>query len=225
MPNEETKVACTFTPLKKREYLLSVPIYISSLYDHLKELVGFYNPGSGLLRSSSKPASKDAVVRYEVEVIGAGSDGVLSLSPKDIDFGTITVGFAKTMAVTVVNKSTCNLYIELKMVQKEEDEALPLMKKVLQECFRFDQPKGLLNAKSKKKVNITFKPNLRFNFDVSLVCVAREKMAKELPAKGKPEAVVEKSFIGIRAVGDYPLLRVTDARNEQISTAQLWERY
>lgn len=50
-------------------------------------------------------------------------------------------------------------------------------------------------------------------------------MAKELPAKGKPEAVVEKSFIGIRAVGDYPLLRVTDARNEQISTAQLWERY
>ena len=138
MPNEETKVACTFTPLKKREYLLSVPIYISSLYDHLMELVGFYNPGSGLLRSSSKPASKDAVVRYEVEVIGAGSDGVLSLSPKDIDFGTITVGFAKTMAVTVVNKSTCNLYIELKMVQKEEDEALPLMKKVLQECFRFD---------------------------------------------------------------------------------------
>jgi hypothetical protein len=56
-----------------------------------------------------------ATVRYEIDIIGAGSDGILSLSPKDIDFGTITVGFAKTMSVTVINKSNCNLYIELKM--------------------------------------------------------------------------------------------------------------
>lgn len=101
------------------------------------------------------------------------------------------------------------------------------MKKVLQECFKFDQPKGILNAKSKKKVNITFKPTIRFNFDINLVCVAREKMAKEVPTQktGKPEAVVEKSFIKIRASGDYPLLRVTDVRNEQISTANMWERF
>ena len=26
-------------------------------------------------------------------------------------------------------------------------------------------------------------------------------------------------------MGDYPLLRVTDVRNEQISTANLWERF
>ena len=52
MPNEEAKVSCTFTPMKKKEYVLSVPIYITSLYDHLRELVGFYNPGSGLLRAS-----------------------------------------------------------------------------------------------------------------------------------------------------------------------------
>ena len=61
-------------------------------------------------------------IRYEVDIIGAGSDGVLSLSPKDIDFGTITVGFAKTMSVTVINKSNCNLYIELKMAQKVEED-------------------------------------------------------------------------------------------------------
>jgi len=169
-----------------------------------------------------------------VEVIGAGSDGVLSLSPKDIDFGTITVGFAKTMSVTVINKSSTNLYIELQMAQRvEEDgkiakdtEAVPLMKKILKECFKFDQPKGLINAKSKKKVNITFKPTLRFNFDINLVCVAREKMAKEVPTSNTKvkEAIVEKSFIKIKAMGDYPLLRVTDVRNEQLSTALLWER-
>ena len=145
MPNEETKVVCTFTPLKKKEYILSVPIYATNLYDQLKEVVGFYNPGSGLMRTSGatlKKSLKDSTpqtVRYDVEIIGAGSDGILTLSPKDIDFGTITVGFAKTMSVTVINKSNCNLYIELKMAQRmdedgtisKETEAVPLMKKIL----------------------------------------------------------------------------------------------
>ena len=116
---------------------------------------------------SLKDAMGTSTIRYDVEIIGAGSDGILTLNPKDIDFGTITVGFSKTMSVTVINKSNCNLYIELKMAQKvEEDgtiaketEAIPLMKKILQECFKFDQPKCLLNAKTKKKVNITFKPS------------------------------------------------------------------
>ena len=84
----------------------------------MKELVGFYNPGSGLLRSSAnKHTLKDAPasIRYDIEIIGAGSDGILSISPKDIDFGTITVGFSKTMSVTVINKSNCNLFIEMKM--------------------------------------------------------------------------------------------------------------
>lgn len=54
------------------------------------------------------------------------------------------------------------------------------MKQILEDCFKFDHPKGLINAKSKMKVNITFKPTLRFDFDIHLVCVAREKIAKEV---------------------------------------------
>ena len=64
---------------------------------------------------SLKDAMGTSTIRYDVEIIGAGSDGILTLNPKDIDFGTITVGFSKTMSVTVINKSNCNLYIELKM--------------------------------------------------------------------------------------------------------------
>lgn len=33
LPNEETKVVCTFTPLKKKEYILSIPIYATNIYD------------------------------------------------------------------------------------------------------------------------------------------------------------------------------------------------
>ena len=54
-------------------------------------------------------------VRYDLEIVGAGSDGVITISPKDVDFGTITVGFAKTMSVQVLNKSNTNLYVELRM--------------------------------------------------------------------------------------------------------------
>ena len=53
------------------------------------------------------------------------------------------------------------------------------MTKILEDCFKFDHPKGLINSKSKKKVNITFKPTLRFDFDINLVCIAREKPSKE----------------------------------------------
>ena len=126
LPNEETKVVCTFTPLKKKEYMLSIPVYAKNIYDNIKDLIGFYNPGSGVMQRTGKKSFKDtgipATVRYDLEIIGAGSDGVISISPQDLDFGTITVGFSKTLAVQVINKSNCNLYIELKMSQKIEDD-------------------------------------------------------------------------------------------------------
>jgi hypothetical protein len=37
--------------------------------------------------------------------------------------------------------------------------------------------------------------------------------------------VVEKSFTNIHAMGDFPLLRFTDVRNDAVSTPNLWERF
>lgn len=94
----------------------------------------------------------------------------------------------------------------------------------MNECFKFDHKKGIVNAKSKMKVNITFKPSCRFQFETTLVCVAREKMSKDLQQQivmqktrsGEKIApsVVEKSSISIKCKGDYPLLRFTDVRND-----------
>ena len=44
-----------------------------------------------------------------------------------------------------------------------------------------------MNGKSKMKVNITFKPSCRFQFETTLVCAAREKMPKELTAAVKTQ--------------------------------------
>ena len=57
---------------------------------------------------------------------------------------------------------------------------LPEMEKILSDCFKFDHPKGLINAKTKKKIIITFKPTLRFDFNVHLLCSATDKPTKDL---------------------------------------------
>ena len=57
-------------------------------------------------------------------IIGAGSDGKIQISPSIIDFGTITVGFAKTLSVTITNKSNCNVFIELKMMQSRDSDKM-----------------------------------------------------------------------------------------------------
>ena len=42
---------------------------------------------------------------------------------------------------------------------------------------------------------------------------------------GFQEKIVEKSFITVQAKGDYPLIRFEDVRNDQVSIANLWEKF
>lgn len=50
LPNEEVIVQTTFTPLKKKEYIVDIPVYAKNVYDPIKNLIGFYNPGSGSMQ-------------------------------------------------------------------------------------------------------------------------------------------------------------------------------
>ena len=103
LPNEECKIVATFTALKKKDYHINVPIYARNIYDHVKNSVGFYNPGSGLMQRSAAGktgplvAPSNFIKKYTLEIIGRGSDGVIQIQPVNVDFGTITVGFNKTM--------------------------------------------------------------------------------------------------------------------------------
>ena len=191
LPNEETKIVTTFTALKKKDYQINVPVYACNIYDHVKNSIGFYNPGSGLIskNNSGNETSNIVFKKYNLEIFGRGSDGGIQIQPNNVDFGTITVGFNKTMQATVYNRSNCNIFIELKMAPKSEKQGgknkysskeLSTLTKVLNENFHFDTPKGIINAKSKKTISISFKPQLRFDFDINLVCVAREHMDKDV---------------------------------------------
>ena len=125
-PNEEAKLIACFTPLKKKEYQISIPIFSRNLFDQIKSTVGFFSPGSGLnLTNADKFAAEASAVASSnkaITIIGAGSDGLIEISPEKLDFGTITVGFTKTLSVVITNKSSCNLYLELKMMQTSKDQ-------------------------------------------------------------------------------------------------------
>ena len=48
MPNEMTQVQAVFTPLRRKEYQIMVPLFTKNLFDQVKNAVGFFSPGSGL---------------------------------------------------------------------------------------------------------------------------------------------------------------------------------
>lgn len=61
-PNEVTKVLTTFTPLKKKEYMIDIPVYASNVQDHIKNMIGFYNPGSGAMMQTITKAQMKALM-------------------------------------------------------------------------------------------------------------------------------------------------------------------
>ena len=238
-PNEEAKIVATFTALKQKDYHINVPIYAKNIYDHVKNAVGFFHPGSGQKSQPLAPADAPFFKKYTLEIIGRGADGGIQILPAAVDFGTITVGFHKTMEATVYNRSSCNIFIELRMQPRIEEKQgktytakeLAEITRVLNENFQFDMPKGIVNARSKKTISITFKPQLRYDFDITMVCIAKERLDKDVAAtikrsqggKRHQEVAVEKAMIDVKAKGDYPLLRFEDVRNDTVSIANLWE--
>ena len=96
-----------------------MPLFARNLFEQKRNQIGFYNPGSASL-IDGKTESLSSINSYKtatksIMIIGAGSDGLIKISPEKLDFGTITVGFSKTFSVVITNSSNCNLYVELKM--------------------------------------------------------------------------------------------------------------
>ena len=42
MPNEQSLVQAVFTPLKRKEYQISIPLFTKNLFDQVKNSVGFF---------------------------------------------------------------------------------------------------------------------------------------------------------------------------------------
>jgi hypothetical protein len=98
----------------------------------------------------------------------------------------------------------------------------------------------VINAHSKKVVSISFEPVARCQFDMLLLCVAKDKPASN-PDEGttsggkttrsifKPEDIAalmqQKASCELFAKGDFPLIKLMDMRNEFVSTSILCDSF
>ena len=224
---EEKHITTTFTPLAKNEYRLSVPMQVTNIYDTVKECIGYFNPGSGV---AVKAQPRREHSKYELRIYGVGNDGSLSIKPAKLEFETVTVGFSKILALVVINKSKTNLYIDFHLEQlgleDKSQEEKQRINEIVQNNFKFDFKEGIVPEMSKKRVKITFKPSQRFDYNIKLICYAREKPVKDLMATIKDKSFISQKYtINILAKGDYPLLRFADIRNDQLSVSNLWEKF
>ena len=63
LPNEMTQVMAVFTPLKRKEYQITVPLFSKNLFDQVKNSVGFFSPGSGLTLTNMNQGSNLSIMQ------------------------------------------------------------------------------------------------------------------------------------------------------------------
>ena len=112
----------------------------------------------------------------------------------------------------------------------------------------FDFTEGMLNSFCKKEISVHFEPKTRssLSFKINVYAADNTSRSKEIISREKNDTNDNKSdanvlnviseenkeiinkeelkcSIEITAKGDYPLIKIVDARNNLISTAQLWK--
>lgn len=202
LPSQTDYITCSLMPLKKTKYHIKVPI----------EVYG--------------EKSNQSTENQQLEVYGEGGDGTLVAKPDDVDFGIIKVNFYKMKKITIYNHSHVTFYLNLELKPQDEttkmDEA---SRRAIAESFHLDFVDGIITGHSKIEVAITFKPTEVCNLNVRLVCVAKEKPPLGVISPLEAGVINEKCSINLRAKGSFPILKVVDIRNEDLSVATLWDSF
>ena len=86
--NETRDIYCTFTPKKPQPYTVTAKFFANGVYDLYRDLVGFFNPGSGKLSKNTITFQRNPRVK-EILIIGAGADGYIEITPERLDYGTV----------------------------------------------------------------------------------------------------------------------------------------
>ena len=204
LPNQIEYITCSFMPLKKKKYQIKVPV----------DIVG-------------ESENAIPIEQQSIEVYGEGGDGSLVVKPDSVDFGIIKVNFQKMEKITIYNHSHVTFFLSLEIKPFDENEKMDeTMKRVLANSFNLDFREGLITGHSKIEVCITFKPVEICELKVRLVCVAKEKPPKGIiPQTNNNLVITEKCSIQMTANGRFPILKIVDIRNEDLSVSTLWDNF
>ena len=160
------------TPEKNEEISAHILITAERIYDPSNENVGIYNP-ENFENKKNKLEFDKRIFRREINVLGRGSDGELSIKPEKLEFGTVKVGFHKKLSFSIYNPSITNFYIKLVpdysgniALSDEKDKNYDPNKK--RSDINIDFEEGLLNSFCKKDINIQFEPKTRVNLSFKI---------------------------------------------------------
>ena len=202
LPNQTDYITCSLMPLKKAKYHIKVPIEVHG-------------------ENADQTAENQ-----QLEVYGEGGDGSLVAKPEDVDFGIIKVNFYKMQKITIYNHSHVTFYLNLEL--KPQDDTVKMdeaSRRAIAESFHLDFVDGIITGHSKIEVSITFKPTEVCDLNVRLVCMAKEKPPLGVMTTIDPAIINEKCTINLRAKGSFPILKVVDIRNDDLSVATLWDSF
>ena len=202
MPNQTDFVSCSLMPLKKKKYHVKVPVEVTG--------------ETGV----SEPEVQ------QLEIYGEGGDGSLVMKPELVDFGIIKVNFLKMHKITIYNHSHVTFFLNMEIKPLDDNIKLDeATKRILANSFNLDFTEGLITGHSRIEVTITFKPTEICELRVKLVCVAKEKPPLGVIVPEIGSGIVEKCSTELRANGRFPILKIIDVRNEDLSVSRLWNSF
>ena len=262
--NSIRNVEFGLTPKKNDEISAHILITAERIFDPSNENIGIYNPENFEINKNKLDFDR-RIFKREINVLGRGSDGDLSIKPEKLEFGTVKVGFHKKLSFSIYNPTITNFYIKLipdysGNIALSDDKYSNYDPNQKRSDINIDFSEGLLNSFCKKDINIQFEPKTRVNLsfkiniyasdtiDDNKILNVKENKNKSIEIKesgkniNKEENGEElnedlnnellfshkeelKCSLEINAKGDYPLIKIVDLRNNNISPSKLWKDF
>ena len=262
--NSIKNVEFGLTPNKNDEISAHILITAERIFDPSNENIGIYNPE--IFENQKNKLDFDRrVFKREINVLGRGSDGDLSIKPEKLEFGTVKVGFHKKLSFSLYNPTITNFYIKLipdysGNIALSDDKYNNYDPNQKRSDINIDFAEGLLNSFCKKDINIQFEPKTRVNLSFKINIYASDTIDenKNLNIKENKNKSIEinesdkninreendeelnedisnglilshkeelKCSLEVNAKGDYPLIKIVDLRNNNISPSKLWKDF
>ena len=213
--NFEKKIEINLTPKKNKEFSIKAKFNVEQSYEHENENLSIFFP-----LYKEIPQKKKYI--KEIIVNGNGSNGYISIQPKELDFGTVKVGFHKKLTFSIYNPTMTNFYIKLKTMKLNN-------KLIETKEFSLDFTEGIINSYCKKDISIVFTPKTRsfieFNINIYSSDNINPKNLYLNQENIKHKENELKCKIYIKAKGDFPLIKIADLRNNLISNRILWKEF
>ena len=176
--NESTEVTVTFAPanrgLKKTKLVVAV-----------RPLAGPPPSSKRDARQLGNAAPAKILQKVVARLIAPASSGVVSFDPPLLEYPTLLVNTTSSKALVILNASDCAIkysmdYVSRKRafaVGEQPPEGATIKRELLRvpssgrtERILIDEPTGLIQARQRKRVKVTFQPDAAGEFEFACVC-------------------------------------------------------